>query len=126
MAYVLVEVCDVRGRLCPNAPSPITAQLQGPAKLAAFGNADPRNAVSVQRPGSNAFRGRALAIVRPNGSRGLIQLHVASPGLGVRSPCCRSDDLSGSRISDAVQHRVSSRPRESSRAGGWSRASTLV
>lgn len=81
LVYVTVEVVDANGRVCPQAATPLTAQLTGPATLAAFGNADLRECDGVQDNIHPAWHGRAQLVVRAAHKSGKIRATVTATGL---------------------------------------------
>jgi beta-galactosidase len=81
LIYIPIEITDSLGRLVPDATSSITVSLEGPAKLQALGSADPESNPFLGSSVVPAFRGRALAIVRPSGALDRIRLTCGSPGL---------------------------------------------
>ena len=81
LVYVTIEVIDSDGHICPQATTPLTAQLTGPASLAAFGNADLRETDSVQDNRHPAWHGRALLIVRASHKSGKTCVTVSAESL---------------------------------------------
>jgi beta-galactosidase len=81
VAFIDVEAVDARGRLAPLADDRVHMAVGGGGTLAAFGNGDPRNVGSVQQPAQNLWRGRALLVVRSNGSRNRITIEASADKL---------------------------------------------
>lgn len=81
LAHVTVEVVDAAGRLVPDAVHVLRASVTGAIELAAFGNANPRGVASFRQPVAKTWHGRALAIVRPTGGKGVATITVESDGL---------------------------------------------
>jgi beta-galactosidase len=81
LAYVTLEVLDDRGRRVPDAARPLRLSVTGPAELAAHGNGNPADASTYRGYLRTTFNGRALAILRPTGGPGTIELRAESPGL---------------------------------------------
>jgi beta-galactosidase len=93
IVFVDVEAVDAQGHLAPLANNPVRIALSGRASLTnrrisysggtllAFGNGDPRNVGSVQHNTQNLWRGRALLIVRSNGSQEGITVEATAAGL---------------------------------------------
>jgi beta-galactosidase len=81
LAYVTVEVVDDQGRLIPEAEVPVRFSLSGDGELAGVGNGNPTDVSSFQQPRKTTFRGRCLAILRPEKSVGTITLKATSTGL---------------------------------------------
>lgn len=81
LAFVTIEIVDAQGRLVPDAVSVVEIALSGPARLAGFGNANPRGVASFQQPVAKTWHGRALAILQPTGNTGVVVLEARAQGL---------------------------------------------
>ena len=81
LSFVTVEVVDERGTLCPNADNLIHFAIEGPATLAAAATSNPKSVESFQQPERQAWRGRALAIVRAGSVAGEVKLVASAEGL---------------------------------------------
>jgi beta-galactosidase len=81
LSYVMVKVVDDKGRLVPDAVVPVSFSLKGVGELAAVGSGNPREVASFRQPHRNTFHGMCVAVVRPAGSFGAIELRADSPGL---------------------------------------------
>lgn len=81
LSYVTVEVLDENGLIVPNANVAIRFGISGEGELAAVENGNPTDMKSFRTPKVNSFRGRCLAILRPNGKPGNIKLTAESAGL---------------------------------------------
>ena len=81
LSYVTVEVVDAEGRLVPNAEVSVRFSVSGAGELAAQGSGTPNDPASFQTPVRKTFQGRCLAILRPLGSPGAIQLRAEADGL---------------------------------------------
>lgn len=81
LCFVTVEVLDAAGNLNPNADNLVRFRLDGPGKVVAVGNGDPRSVESFQQPQRKAFRGRCLAVVRASRQPGQIVLRAEAEGL---------------------------------------------
>lgn len=81
LSYVMVKVVDDKGRLVPDAVLPVSFALRGVGELAAVGSANPKEAASFRQPHRNTFHGMCVAVVRPTGTSGAIELRADSPGL---------------------------------------------
>jgi len=79
--FVPVSVVDAEGVLVPDASLPLTVEVEGAAQLCAFGSGDPAAVGSLSDANTNAFRGRALVILRATGKAGTVRLRVTAPGL---------------------------------------------
>ena len=81
LAFITVEVVDKHGTLCPNAADELTLTLRGRGTLAAFGNADIKDLGSTVDATHHAWKGRAMAILRADDSKGSLTLTVSGKGL---------------------------------------------
>ncbi len=81
LAYVTVEAVDAKGRAVPTADHVVRFAVTGPGHLAALGSNNPRHTESYRGDRHRLFRGRCLAIVRPNEQAGRITLHAEAEGL---------------------------------------------
>ena len=81
LSYVMVEVTDEQGKVVPDAKIPIQFSISGAGEIAAVGNGNPTEMASYQQPKRNTWHGKCLAIVRPSGKAGTINLKVTAVGL---------------------------------------------
>ncbi|MEO6733839.1 MAG: glycoside hydrolase family 2 TIM barrel-domain containing protein [Ferruginibacter sp.] len=81
LSYVMVEVTDEKGQVVPNAKIPILFSISGAGEIAAVGNGSPTEMASYQQPKRNTWNGKCLAIVRPTGKAGTINLKTTAVGL---------------------------------------------
>ena len=81
LAYVTVEAVDKAGVRVPDADAEVHFTVSGPGELMAVGNGNPKDPSSFQQPVRALFRGRCLAILRPNGKPGAITLRAEADGL---------------------------------------------
>jgi len=81
LAYVTVEVVDAVGQRVPNAALPVRFTVSGAGELAAQGSGVPNKPASFRTPVRETFEGRCLAILRPLGGSGRIELIAESEGL---------------------------------------------
>jgi beta-galactosidase len=81
LSYVTVEVLDENGLIVPEANVSIQFSISGEGELAAVENGNPNDMKSFRSPKVNSFRGKCLAILRPNGNPGNIKLTAKSQGL---------------------------------------------
>lgn len=84
LAYVTVSVLDADGQLVPDASVPVTFEVAEMAATAliAVGSGDPSDPSSFVGTERHTWRGRALAILQPTGTRaGDTTLRVTAPGL---------------------------------------------
>ena len=81
--FVTVRVLDRDGHVCPRADNRLTFAVDGPGRLVAADNGDPRSLEPFAAPGHTAFNGLCLAVVRADrGASAPITLRVAADGLG--------------------------------------------
>lgn len=81
LAYITVKALDADGMWVPMATHSIAFTLQGPGTLAAVASADPCSTESYRGNVRQLWRGRALAVIRPNGQPGEITLEAHADGL---------------------------------------------
>jgi beta-galactosidase len=81
LSYLAIDVLDAQGRLLPDDKRKLTLTIEGGAKLAAFGSANPLAIGSFQSNTAESFRGRALAILRSQGGKGSVRVTVQADGL---------------------------------------------
>lgn len=81
LAYIVIEVVDKDGNVVPVADNALTVTVGGNAALLALGNADIKDCDSYTDSSHKAWKGRALAVVRPDGRKGKATVKVTSPGL---------------------------------------------
>ena len=81
LSYVMVQVADEDGHVIPDAGVPVSFTLTGAGELAAVGNGNPKDVASFRQPHRRTYQGVCVAIVRPTGQPGSIELRAESPGL---------------------------------------------
>ena len=81
LSFVKIEIVDANGQLVPRDSVKINLTISGNGKLAASGNANPKDMASVNRPVIDSYKGKALAVVRPEGEEGSIRIKAESQGL---------------------------------------------
>jgi beta-galactosidase len=81
LAHVLVTIVDAHGRLVPDAVHRVEFAVRGAGTPAAVGNGNPHNAGSFRRLRRHTWHGRALAILRPAKTPGVVTLTASAPGL---------------------------------------------
>jgi beta-galactosidase len=81
LAYITAEVVDASGNVDPNAEVPVHFSASGDGELAAVGSADPVDMTSFRQGVKKTFRGRCIAIVRPQAKGGSIQLKATTDGM---------------------------------------------
>lgn len=81
LSYITVEVVDRNGNRVPNATIPVHFSVSGVGELAATGSSAPDDPSSFHAPLRTTYEGRCLAILRPTGGAGKIQLKAEADGL---------------------------------------------
>ncbi len=81
LSYVMVHIEDAEGNLIPDAVMQVNFKVAGAGQLAAAGNANPKEMDSFRLPRHKTFGGICLAILRPTGADGAIQLEASAQGL---------------------------------------------
>lgn len=81
LAYVKIEIVDHEGNVVPDTDLPVKIEYAGNGSVIASGNADPDDMKSFRSLTPDTFRGKAIAIVQPNGSAGEISVTVSAEGL---------------------------------------------
>jgi beta-galactosidase len=93
LAFVTVEITDAAGAPVPDIVRKIEFHIDGAGELAAVGNANPKDVASFREPTCRTFRGRCLAILRPFGREGTINLQAKSEGLSPSFVVVKCDSL---------------------------------
>jgi beta-galactosidase len=81
LSFIKIEVIDKNGQLIPTDSTKIKLTATGDGELAASGNANPVDMKSINNPEVKTFKGKAQAILRPNGNNGSIVLKAETEGL---------------------------------------------
>jgi len=82
LSYVLVEVVDKDGNLCPLAMNDVRFSLDGPATMAGVGNGDHHFPTEFVADHVTLFYGKAMLIVRASeGQGGAIRITATSDGV---------------------------------------------
>ena len=81
LSYVLVQVVDEADRLVPDAVIPVSFSVAGAGELAAVGSANPKDVSSFRQPRHKTYHGECVAVVRPGGIPGSVQIKAEAPGL---------------------------------------------
>ncbi len=81
VGYIRVEVVDDKGVLVPNANLPLSVEVAGAGRLAAFDNGSPTDHTPFASATRNAWNGRALVMVRADQAKGAIKVSVSSGSL---------------------------------------------
>ena len=81
LAFVTVRALDANGVLVPDAAQQVYFTLQGAGTIAAVSSADPCTTESYRGTLRRLWRGRAMAVVRPDGTAGALTLAAHADGL---------------------------------------------
>jgi len=81
LAYIRIELVDANGCVIPDVDRKIQLTLTGAGEIAAAGNASPTDMESFRSTAPKTYRGKALAILRPDGRVGTMTLTVKAEGL---------------------------------------------
>lgn len=81
LVYVTAEIVDSKGRVVPNASDRIAFNVSGAGTIEATGSADIKDTEGYHRTDRNAWKGRAMAIVKSTPRPGKIVLRATSPSL---------------------------------------------
>lgn len=81
LSYIMAQVVDKAGRTVPDAVLPISFSITGPGELAAVGNANPKELASFRSPVHDTYHGTCVAIIRPEGRAGSIEVRASSDHL---------------------------------------------
>ena len=81
LSYVLVEVLDKDGNLCPWADNEITFNVSGAGKNVGVDNGSPISMERFKADHRKAFYGKAMLIVQSDGTAGNINVKATSPKL---------------------------------------------
>jgi beta-galactosidase len=81
LSYVHILVTDREGNTITDSDAKVLLNVSGEGGIAGSGNASPTDMESFRSLTPKVYKGRALAILRPEGIPGEIMLTVTSPGL---------------------------------------------
>ncbi|MDN3706717.1 glycoside hydrolase family 2 TIM barrel-domain containing protein [Myroides ceti] len=81
LSFIKVEVVDQNGLLVPTDGIKFKFSLSGEGELAATGNGNPVDMESVNSTTVASWKGRAQAIIRPNGKKGLVTLKASADNI---------------------------------------------
>ena len=81
LSYVMITVADKQGNLLPDAVVPVSFAVRGEGEIAAVGSAHPKELSSFRQLNRDTFHGKYLAVVRPKGNPGAIEVLAESPEL---------------------------------------------
>ena len=78
LIYVLVEVVDSKGRVCPDAAIGCEASVKGNASVLAFASADLKDTEPTTTPRVTTWKGRSLLVLRSAKTKGKVQVSIKS------------------------------------------------
>lgn len=81
LSYLLVEILDKDGNLCPDADNEVTFTVDGAGFNAGVDNGSPVSLERFKADHRKAFYGKAMLIVQNNGAEGPVTVTATSPGL---------------------------------------------
>lgn len=81
LSYLLVEVLDKDGNLCPWAENQVTFTVSGSGFNAGVDNGSPISLERFKDDKRKAFYGKAMLIVQNDGTEGPVTVTATSPGL---------------------------------------------
>ena len=81
LSYVLVEILDKDGNLCPWADNEVTFDVTGAGRNVGVDNGSPTSMERFKSDKRKAFYGKAMLIVQNDGQPGRISVKATSPGL---------------------------------------------
>jgi len=70
LSYIVVEVVDKNGHVCPDAAIPCEATVKGQGQILAFASADLKDCEPYTSPRVTTWKGRALLVVRSTKKKG--------------------------------------------------------
>lgn len=82
LCYVLLEMYDADGNLCPNADHEVQFEVEGPAFIAGVGNGNPQSHESLVAEKVKLFYGKAVLILQSAGKEtGTVRVRAKVSGL---------------------------------------------
>ncbi|WP_159523067.1 glycoside hydrolase family 2 TIM barrel-domain containing protein [Sunxiuqinia indica] len=81
LAYIEINILDENGRLVMDDDQKITFSVEGDAKIIAVGNGNPTDMKSFQSDSCMTYLGRCMAILRPGGKVGYVNVTAKSKSL---------------------------------------------
>ena len=78
LAYIVVEVVDSKGRVCPDAAIPCNVSVSGQGCLLAAASADLKDVEPSTSSKVTTWKGRAIIVVRSSGKKGRAEVSVTS------------------------------------------------
>lgn len=82
LCYVLVEMYDADGILCPKAMNEVVFEVDGPAAIAGLGNGDPQSHDPLLSQKVKLFYGQAMLILQSKpGETGIVRVRASADGV---------------------------------------------
>lgn len=82
LCYVLLEMYDADGNLCPNADQEVQFEVEGPAFIAGVGNGNPQSHESLVADKVKLFYGKGMLILQSAGAEtGTVRVRAKVAGL---------------------------------------------
>ncbi len=81
LCYVTVQLTDAQGLHTPNAENPLTFSIRGAGEIIAVDNALLKDPTPYSSQTRNAWKGRAMVVIKTTKKSGKISLQATSPGL---------------------------------------------
>ena len=82
LSYVLVEMQDADGNLCPNADQEVVFEVEGPAFIAGVGNGNPQSHEPLLASKVKLFYGQAMLILQSKaGETGEVRVRARAAGV---------------------------------------------
>lgn len=81
LSFVRIELIDNNGQVVPQDSVNVRLILSGNGVIAALGNANPKDMMSVNKPLVKTYKGRALVVIRSQGTEGNIKITAEAQGL---------------------------------------------
>ncbi len=78
LAFVIVEVVDKDGRVCPEAAIPCDVSVSGQGCLMSAASADLKDREPATSPKVTTWKGRAMIVVRSSQRKGKVRINVTS------------------------------------------------
>ena len=78
LSYVVVEVIDKNGNVCPDAAIPCETIVKGQGSILSFASADLKDREPYTSPRVTTWKGRALLVVRSTQKKGNAQISIKS------------------------------------------------
>ena len=81
LSYILCEILDKDGNICPLADNALQFSVEGAGVFAAADNGDPLSFTSFVAPERKVFNGKAMLVVRSKTEKGTVKVVVKSKGI---------------------------------------------